>query len=71
MKRLLRFAVRVVVLLVVFVVAIAATAWMLVNRRADRSWTVRTPVAAVPASNADAVAHWREDEAAALITAGS
>jgi mono/diheme cytochrome c family protein len=55
MKRLLRFVLRVILLLLVIIAVGVSTAWVLVERRAARTWDVRTPALSV-SSDPEAVA---------------
>jgi len=55
MQRALKLFLRIVLALVVLVVLGIGTAWLLVQRRASRTWEVRTPAITIP-SDAEAIA---------------
>jgi mono/diheme cytochrome c family protein len=55
MKRLLRYLVRTILVLLLVVIVGVGTAWFLVQRRASRTWQVRTPAITVP-TDAEAIA---------------
>ncbi len=55
MKRVLKYVIRGLLVVLLVLVAGVATAWMLVQRRANRTWDVQTPSVSVP-TDAEAIA---------------